>query len=388
MFLSSIFWMFLSYPVTVFLTFLGTVTLTAVVYLKSLFRRKPCLPKLYYKESSLSKHILNRCQTFQSQFKPPIWARSSHVQTLLGMCPVNQRLKLSRKYIQMQDEGVVSLGELDRVKISDSLAPIVIVVPDATGNKRIVAGIFEEAKSNHMRPVLFSGRGQNGNKLTTTKLTDYGDPSDLREVVQYLLQGKHFVKLSLIGIGAGGDLVMSYLGEYGSSAHVQSSVCISPTYDSETVYNEKIPKLYEIIYLVFLKTVLGKYIKHFSQTLDIRKIMKLWNFKDILEHVYCILNGHLNSEEYWENNSPLRDVDEISTPVLCISSIDDPVCSHDIIPYDLFTTSPNMFLVTTDYGGHAGFVHSLLSNSWTAKASIEYIKSFLVFECKQNGHSK
>ncbi|ESO97429.1 hypothetical protein LOTGIDRAFT_64820, partial [Lottia gigantea] len=303
-----------------------------------------------------------------------------HVQTILGFMPgISRENQLSKKYLQMEDYGIVSISEVVNISTISDSAPIVMVLPDYTGSRRLVEGIFEEVITNHYRPILFQGRGQGGNKLTTAKLLNYGDPSDLREVIQYLKYTYPNVIISVVGIGSGADLLMSYCGEYGSSSYLQSAVCISSTFDSETVYSEKIPKFYEILYLSYFKSVISRYFKTFSRILDMRHVLKTWSVNQFTEQFYCKLSGVTNTEEFWEDNSPLRDVDEISTPVLCINSLDDPMCSNDVIPFDLFTSSHYMFLLTTDYGGHAGFVDGPFSKSWIAKSTIEYLKTLLEF---------
>lgn len=67
--------------------------------------------------------------------------------------------------------------------------------------------------------------------------------------------------------------------------------------------------------------------------------------------------GGARWEEYWERNEPLRDVDEVAVPVLCVCSRDDPVRgeAESTLPFDLFHSNPHLFLLLTEQGGHGGF---------------------------------
>ena len=62
-------------------------------------------------------------------------------------------------------------------------------------------------------------------------------------------------------------------------------------------------------------------------------------------------------EAYWEHNDPLRDVDEVAIPVLCMCSQDDPVRGdpESSLPLELFESNPHFFLLLTAQGGHCGF---------------------------------
>ena len=87
----------------------------------------------------------------------------------------------------------------------------------------------------------------------------------------------------------------------------------------------------------------------------------------------------------------MRDVDDISTPVLCINSLDDPICTKDNIPHELFEFYPNFMLVTTENGGHCGFLEGNLNKlqSWADKTAIDYLTSVIEFMNKyETNHKK
>lgn len=85
-------------------------------------------------------------------------------------------------------------------------------------------------------------------------------------------------------------------------------------------------------------------------------------------------------DSYWERNEPLRDVDEVAVPVLCICSRDDPllppVCAP---PLSLFQSNPYFMLTITDSGGHCGFTlqnsnHQSEDLNWSHLAVLEYLR--------------
>lgn len=85
-------------------------------------------------------------------------------------------------------------------------------------------------------------------------------------------------------------------------------------------------------------------------------------------------------EAYWERNDPLRDVDEVAIPVLCVCSQDDPVRGEpeSSLPLELFESNPHFFLLLTAEGGHCGF-SSLPSGEgdasiWSHQAVLDFLR--------------
>ena len=87
-------------------------------------------------------------------------------------------------------------------------------------------------------------------------------------------------------------------------------------------------------------------------------------------------------DEFWDRNNPLRDVDDISVPLLFISSEDDPLHSHKHIPFDLFKYYPHFFLIMSKQGGHCGFIDDISTLSWADRVVIDYLEAILEFTMK------
>jgi abhydrolase domain-containing protein 15 len=117
-----------------------------------------------------------------------------------------------------------------------------------------------------------------------------------------------------------------------------------------------------------------------SNIIDIDKVFQSPTLAEFEEKLYCRLYGYEDMEQYWERNNPMRDIDEIASPILCINSLDDPVIPQTHIPFDLFQTLPNFHLVTTSYGGHGGFLEGIELESWADKVALEYLEAVLKFE--------
>jgi abhydrolase domain-containing protein 15 len=138
--------------------------------------------------------------------------------------------------------------------------------------------------------------------------------------------------------------------------------------------------------LYLLKRQLSKHVLALSKVIDIDDVMMSNSLTSFEERLHCHLHGYRSMAEYWECNNPVREVDEITIPVLCINSLDDPICKEQCIPYSLFTDCPNFMLVTSPIGGHCGFLDGNNLEPWADKVALEYIASVLEFTSK-NKHA-
>lgn len=104
------------------------------------------------------------------------------------------------------------------------------------------------------------------------------------------------------------------------------------------------------------KTVLG-------ETLCTDALFSSSSLQGLEEALFCqggqkgaVVSGG-SWDSYWERNDPLRDVDEVAIPVLCLCSQDDQVRGdpRTTLPFELFESNPHFFLLLTEQGGHCGF---------------------------------
>lgn len=281
----------------------------------------------------------------------------------------------------MADKGVVALDwykqSLAKLKRN---SPILLIFPRLTGDAAGVASICKLGAFRGMRTVVFNRRGHGSSYLMSPNLTSTGDTKDTRKVMEYVFNKYPYVPIVGIGVGAGCATLFSYLGEYGSSSLMKAAVNISPSYDNTEKLCEQIPKLYELFLLFDLKAMLLRNWRALHKIIDIKAaVLKAWTLKEFDYHVYCTMYGIETFEAFWQRNDPMRDVDDIAVPVLCINSLDDPVSVQEDIPFELFQFYPNLLLVTVDKGGHCAFHENVRGDSWANKLAINYVECVLEF---------
>ncbi|KAF5897574.1 protein ABHD15-like, partial [Clarias magur] len=192
------------------------------------------------KPSALAKYLLKHCTSFCTLApRSPLWhwRASPSLQTLWGaLWPHDCAVHFIRDYLQLSDDGLVALdwavvGPKRRRTSSYSSSPILLIIPNSFGKlTRNVLKLCEAALSHGYLPVVFNRRSQNGTPLSTIKLQEFGDPADLREAVRYIRYRQPSGRLYAVSESTGSGLLLSYLGECGSSSYMTAAACLSPIF--------------------------------------------------------------------------------------------------------------------------------------------------------------
>ncbi|KAK7087371.1 hypothetical protein V1264_021432 [Littorina saxatilis] len=269
-----------------------SVLVSLAVCLHDVIRRRHVIPSLHYRESSLNARLLARCGLRNRVFSPSAWLTSSHVQTLaaaiLPRGDGSSEVSFQREYLQMRDKGVVALDWVQSVEPRvKRKSTVLLVLPPVTGTAFTVSSLCCLATSRGFRTLVFNRRGHGGSVLTTPKLQSSADPSDLRQVVKYLRLRFPKSRLAAVGYGTGCGLLISYLGEFGSSAILCAGACVSPCYDTVERFSGSLRGMYDLVYLLKLKAVVLRHARALSAVLDIPQAMTAWSFRAFEERVYC-----------------------------------------------------------------------------------------------------
>ncbi|XP_077150586.1 protein ABHD15-like [Ranitomeya variabilis] len=363
--------------------------------------------KLICKPSALANYLVKQCRSFGSYSHVRwLWRTFPTLQTLVGVLgPVDVGVHFVREYLQMSDEGLVALdwavkpGQHQRRRraSSNSTVPILLVIPNSFGKiTRNTSKMCHLALTHGYQAVIFNRRCQNGCPLSTTKLQQYGDPNDLREAIRYIRHCQPSSRLFAAGEGTGAGLLLSYLGECGSSSYITAAGCISPLFRLQDWYEAGCPWMWQAALLLYQKMYLSRYATALGQLINTERLLGSRTLKELEEALFCqtkVSNG-LTWDAYWERNDPLRDIDEVAIPVLCVCSKDDSIRgeANNTVPFELFETNPHFFLLMTRYGGHCGFIKDNISSTmWSHSALLDFFKStvdFFAMEERSKGVSR
>ncbi|XP_038549509.1 protein ABHD15 [Micropterus salmoides] len=339
---------------------------------------------LICKPSALANYLLKHCRTF-SNFSPCVgwtWRASAFLQSVYEVCwQYDSPVQFVRDNLQLSDDGLVALDwavpsyQKRRRTSSHSTSPILLIIPNSFGKiTRNVLKLCETALSHGYLPAVFNRRSHNGTPLTTLKLQQFGDPADLREAVRYIRYRQPAGRLYAVSESTGSGLLLSYLGECGSSSYMTAAVCLSPVFRCQSWFENGLCWPLQWALVLYQKICLSRYKTVLGETIQTDTLFSSCSLRGLEESLFCQA-GHVDSaaptgttsscssntsgawDAYWERNEPLRDVDEVAIPVLSVCAQDDPVRgdTQSTVPLELFETNPHFFLLLSDRGGHCGF---------------------------------
>ncbi|XP_070774197.1 protein ABHD15 [Enoplosus armatus] len=381
-------------------------------------------PRLICKPTALAKYLLRHCGSLA---KPGLasWPRGDpHLQTLSSLlCGQHgDTLQFTRDHLLLRDGGIVALDWAVGTRLGEAVGrkrwegrkehqpggkalgcftttpPVLLLIPQYWGGMTPHLKVLcHQAVCQGFYVVVFHARGTAGCPLTTARLTEFGDPADLEQAVAYVHSRHPSSVLVAVSEGSGSGILLSYLGECGSSSYLTAAAAISPVLLGQLWFETAMPPIYRWGVLFHRKRQLSRYASSFRPVLDVDRALSCSSLRDFEETLSCSsaqlqqraprpptssLNSGQSSEShsprglapsvawalgeraypakdwdsYWERNEPLRDADEVAVPVLCIRSRDDPLLPlASTLPLPLFQSNPYFLLALTDIGGHCGF---------------------------------
>lgn len=186
-------------------------------------------------------------------------------------------ITFTRDHLLLEDGGIIALDWALGLKDQNSQVkrehypgergpgchpitpPIIILLPNALGKiTQNLLSLSRLALQQGFYPVVFHRRGHGGCLLATPRYQEFGDPSDLVQAVQYIQSRHPSSVLFAISEGSGSGLLLSYLGERGSSSTLVAAACISPVLHGQLFFEMPFPKLYHEAAVFYRKLQLSR----------------------------------------------------------------------------------------------------------------------------------
>src|ERR1700722_3106168 len=193
-------------------------------------------------------------------------------------------------------------------------------------------------------------------------------------VVLRALEGEGRAPPCLVGFSLGGNLVAKLAGELGGDARVLFwGICAASAAIDLLACARGIGqpgnRLYEARFLRMMRAraraVRG------LRCEDFRGIRSVFGLDD---RITGPAFGFRGAEHYYRTQSANQFLDRIQVPALFITSKDDTFIPFEIYDHPAFRTNPHLRLVTTEYGGHMGFIAKGKPHLWLDNAIMEWIR--------------
>ena len=297
-------------------------------------------------------------------FKPAWWLRNSHLQTLWPAVIRKRRLKpdveLERERLELPDGDFLDLVWINK----DAQGPVIILLHGFEGsiNSHYAKGMLNAIHTNGWRGVFMHFRGCSGENNRLARGYHSGDTSDLSHLVATLQKREPQSPLAAIGYSLGGNILLKWLGETGTSNPLKAAVAVSVPFDLNKAANRVdtgFSRFYQWYFLRCLCCRLQKKFECMPAPIDPAFLGSVTKLRDFDNLFTAPLYGFRDAEDYYATASSRQYLRFIQVPTLLVHAKDDPFMTSDVIPSQ-DELSPYVKLELTEKGGHVGFVSGKL----------------------------
>jgi len=296
---------------------------------------------------------------YSRPFKPPVWARNAHVQTILAkyLAPYRQLSEQAERF-QLADGDEVQLNW--SLPLAQPQQPLVVLLHGLEGNihSHYVRGMFKALQQQGFAVVLLHFRGCDGIPNKLKRAYHSGDTADFAALLTLCQQRFPTSPLAAVGFSLGGNVLVKYCGETGNANPLSAAVAVCAPLqlsDSCDRINQGLSKLFYQRYLLgrLKRTMQRKLQAHAGFPLQQQQLKKIRTIRQFDDALTAPLHGFGHANDYYQRCSGLQFLPKVRKPLWLIFASDDPFLSATAIPTQV---PPVVSLTVQRYGGHVGFV--------------------------------
>lgn len=343
--------------------------------------------------SEIYDGVASKCRVLHGRYLATPWLSSPHIQTaflnFFGRPPV---FSYRRQLFRASDDGTLALDWLLNSDVLEgaSLMNNVISKDDTTPIVVVIPGLMSDSASSYIKHIAFSTakrgwnvvvsnhRGLGGVSITSDCFYNAGWTEDVRAVIDYLHREHPKAPLFAVGTSIGANILVKYLGEDGENVPIAGGAAVCSPWDlliGDRFITRKLrQKFYDRALAFGLQGYAQLHQPHYSRLADWEGIKKSRSIRDFDNYATCLVGKFETVDTYYRRCSSTSYVGKVSVPLLCISALDDPVCTREAIPWDECRANKNIVLVTLQHGGHLAFFEGLTASSiWWVRAVDEFL---------------
>jgi uncharacterized protein len=206
-----------------------------------------------------------------------------------------------------------------------------------------------------------------------------GLTSDTLEILQHIRRERPG-SLFLVGFSLGGNVALKLAGELGANKLLAGVCAVSTPIDLAVcvrTLDRPSNRLYARRFLTRLKERIrakSKVSPHLYTTEGLDRIRGIWEFDDKYTGP---LFGFGNAETYYRTQSSQHFLSQIRTPALVIHAKDDPIVPPEVYDHPAFSSNSYLELITTEYGGHLGFLSRDKPRFWVDGVALDWMEGVL-----------
>ena len=292
----------------------------------------------------------------QSTFKPPVWLRNGHLQTVAGALLRRGRPgRFEEERLELADGDFLDLRWLRKNR--ERLA-ILSHGLEGSVDQGYIRGMAAALGAAGWDVLAWNFRGCGAEPNRLVRLYHSGATEDLRAVVEFAAAS--YERIALIGFSLGGNLTLKYMGETPPHPSVKAAVGISAPVDLAASARQLDQRRGNRIYLRrFLKSLIAKVeakALRFPNDINAEGSRAMRSFQEFDDRYTSRLHGFRDAADYWTRASARQFLSRIRQPSLLLNARNDPFLAPECFPYPEAEENACLFLEVPESGGHLGFL--------------------------------
>jgi len=335
--------------------------------------------------TAVRRFLARVAETFaKNSFKPHPFLTGGHAQTLAAyFWPRRYRLQSDQDEERIFEiEAQVKVLAHCRWQHNPSQHSTIVVWHGFEGSTASIymLAMAHKAFRAGFNVVRVNYRNCGGTEHLTPTLYHGGLSSDLRAVINELIQKDGLKSIIPIGFSLGGNMVLKLAGEYGENPPEQVvAICaVSPSADLRASTDFLLRRqnwIYQRDFLRRLKKRIRVKHKLYPKLYDLSSLALIRNIRDFDEEFTSISHGFVNADDYYHRSSAVRVIEHIRVPTLIIHSEDDPFIPFKPLQDAAVSSNPYIMLLKAERGGHVAFISATKNGEdrfWAENRTIEF----------------
>jgi uncharacterized protein len=294
-----------------------------------------------------------------SSFRPPLWLRGGHLQTILPtLIRRAPHVAYERERFITPDDDFL---DLDWSRMGYRRLAIMSHGLEGNATRAYVRGMVRAVNDAGWDALAWNYRGCSGEPNRLLRSYHSGASDDLAVVIDHVARSEHYDSIALIGFSLGGNITLKYLGEHGDGAHplVHAGIAFSVPCDLASSAH-KLAERAQAVYMRRFMSTLREKIRSKEHLLPaditIDGIDDVRTFLEFDDRYTAPIHGYRDGPDYWKRASSRPCLGAIARPALLVNALDDPFLTPECYPFAEAERSTCFSFEAPAHGGHVGFM--------------------------------
>jgi hypothetical protein len=321
--------------------------------------------------------------TGMHEFSPPAWLRGGHRMTFFAWARPRAFPELpssTPRYFDVEP-GTRVLAHCHWQPVPDAHPTIVVLHGlEGSSDAHYMRGIGDKAFRRGFNAVRLNQRNCGGTEHLSAGLYHSGLTSDVKAVLEELVDADQLSSLVVCGYSLGGNLALKLAGGFGDAppTWLRAVCAVSPTLELGACMDRlERPenRLYEWNFMRSLRRRMRRKARLFPDRYDVSGLWRVRTVRAFDDRFTAPHHGYADAADYYYRAASMRVVGRISVPALIISAEDDPFIPVAPLRDPRVTGNPHVTVRITRHGGHCAFIESARNGYdgyWAEQAIVEF----------------